>query len=112
MQAQPPQGLTFDLDPANFLTTEGFRVTGVTLDGDGDYVIAFSHAHPYAAPDLALKATLATNRCDLSYTGRLMLQATASPELFFDGTVRLSPGSSRTLTGISIPATCCCGRRT
>ena len=88
--AQPPQAIYYDFDIANFLNSESFVVTGVSLDEFGDFVLDFTHAHPFPAPDVGAPIS-GINRADLGYTGRLLVLSSGPPELFFDGTVRLDP---------------------
>ena len=88
--AQPPQAIYYDFDIANFLNSESFLVTGVSLDEFGDFVLDFTHAHPFPAPDVETPIS-GINRADLGYTGRLLVLSTGAPELFFDGSVRLDP---------------------
>ncbi|MEO7993769.1 MAG: hypothetical protein ABI743_05160, partial [bacterium] len=90
--AQPPQGQLYDLDIANFLNSNGFRVTGVQVLGSGNFRVTFSHAHPFPAPNIANPIT-GINRADLGYTGRLVILAEGNPQLFYGGTVRVSAGT-------------------
>ncbi|HYE80023.1 MAG TPA: hypothetical protein VEI97_18745, partial [bacterium] len=48
------------------------------------------HRHPFPAPNVAQPAT-ASNRCDLSYTGRLVVLAQGPTQSFFGGEVQADP---------------------
>ena len=101
-EAQPPQAISFDFDIANFVTPASFVITGVGLDGDGNFVVDFQHSHPFPAADIAQPVS-ATNRADLGYTGRLLVLSSSPPQLFFDGTVRLEPSLVRRPDGFVNP---------
>ncbi|MEO7994929.1 MAG: hypothetical protein ABI743_11075, partial [bacterium] len=90
-EAQPPQGQRYDLDIANFLTAESFKITDVTVLGSGNYRVTFSHAHPFPAPNVANPIS-GTNRADLGYTGRLLILTQGNVKPFFGGAVRASCG--------------------
>jgi len=90
--AQPPQGQRYDLDIANFQNADSFRVTGVQVLGSGNFLISFSHAHPFPAPNIANPAS-GSNRADLGYTGRLLILSTYNPQSFFTNAVRMSAGA-------------------
>lgn len=87
-QAQPPQGLTYDLDIEQFLNGDSFDLTGITVDDDGDFVFGFRHSHPFPAPDYSF-APSGKNRADLGYTGRLLILADRDTQAFFGNTIRL-----------------------
>lgn len=90
------QGFVFDLDIANFMETDTFKISGVTTDIEGDLEVEFTHAHPFPAPNFSLPIS-AQNRADLGYTGRLVILADAQSSSFLSGNVLLDP------TGIKDP---------
>ena len=89
--AQMPQALSYDLDIENFLTADTFRVTGLSQDTDGNLIVAYTHAHPFPAPDFANPIT-GLNRADLGYTGRLLVLADEESVSFINGEITTMPG--------------------
>lgn len=89
-QAQPPQAHTYDLDIENFLRPDSLRIRRVRRTPGGDLELTFRHSHPFPAPD-ANAAITAQNRADLGYTGRLLILAEGTSQVYFGGEVRLDP---------------------
>lgn len=90
-QAEGFQANLFDLDINAFQSAESFRLTGVRSDPDGNPILDYTHAHPFAAPNFAQPVT-GLNRADLGYTGRILfvsdLSAGQVPSFrFFGGVV-------------------------
>ena len=103
-EAQPPQAIYYDFDIANFLQPSSFVVSRVSIDGDNDIELEFLHEHPFAAPEFSSPIS-ATNRADLGYTGRLLVLANGTTELFFDGTARTDPSLVKFPDGYLDPGT-------
>lgn len=89
-QAQPPQANTYDLDIENFLRPDSLRIRRVRRTPGGDLELTFRHSHPFPAPDVNAAIT-AQNRADLGYTGRLLILAEGTSQVYFGGEVRLDP---------------------
>ncbi|MCG3152914.1 MAG: hypothetical protein GEEBNDBF_02219 [bacterium] len=91
-QAQPPQGLMYDLDIQQFLKADSFRLLGARTTAAGDFELEFSHAHPFPAPDFSASIS-GLNRADLGYTGRLLILAEGPAVSYFGGEVTMPVGA-------------------
>ncbi|MEO7993795.1 MAG: hypothetical protein ABI743_05290, partial [bacterium] len=70
---QGSQARSFDLDISKFLRGDALRITTVDIDPDtGDVILSLAHHHPFPAPNFA-NGPSASNRADLSYTGKLLI---------------------------------------
>ncbi|MEO7993074.1 MAG: PKD domain-containing protein [bacterium] len=76
--AMSTQGLHYDLDLNQFQTAASFEVLSVARDAAHNLTITFRHRHPLPAPRM-WEPVSATNRCDLGYTGRLVILADRHP---------------------------------
>ncbi|MEO7994365.1 MAG: hypothetical protein ABI743_08195 [bacterium] len=88
--AQPPQNFKYDLDISHFVKPVDLSVSRVAFDSADDLYLELRHAHPFPAPDLT-KNPSGKNRCDLSYTGRLMILADQQHRSFFAGDAVIDP---------------------
>ncbi|MEO7994866.1 MAG: hypothetical protein ABI743_10760, partial [bacterium] len=68
------QASMYDLDLHKFQTPTQFKPESVRFNLVGDVEVAFTHAHPFPAPDLT-QPPIGINRADLGYTGRALILA-------------------------------------